>query len=158
MNKNKENHYRVKFSFLNFFIIFSILIPLDLYRFWLRDNIAVVGGIFNWWGNVFDSVLIGTVMTLIAVWLISLKFKDEKTLKLSLIISSVLFVALANFFSETGVGQAFITSNVGSYLKNVGDIGDFLLPLLIAPPLILQIVKLKVKEPEPETEFELNKD
>ncbi|MFZ1522549.1 MAG: hypothetical protein WAS94_00845 [Candidatus Saccharimonadales bacterium] len=159
MKKNKlEQQFKVKFSFLSFIIIFTVLIPLDLYRFYLRDNLPIMKAIFNSWGNVFDSVLVGFILTLITTLLISIKFKDKSTLNLSLILSSIFFVALANFFSETGLGQSFLIHNVGSYLKNVGDITDFILPLIVAPPLILQIVKLKVVEPESELEFELNKD
>ncbi len=159
MKKNKsEQQFRIKFSFLSFIIIFTVLIPLDLYRFYLRDHLPIMKPIFNSWGNIFDSVLVGFILTLITTLLISIKFKDKSTLNLSLILSSIFFVALANFFSETGLGQSFLVHNVGSYLKNVGDITDFILPLIVAPPLILQIVKLKVVEPESELEFELNKD
>lgn len=161
MKKNKsEQQFKVKFSFLSFIIIFTVLIPLDLYRFYLRDNLPIMKAIFNSWGNVFDSVLVGFILTLITTLLISIKFKDKSTLNLSLILSSIFFVALANFFSETGLGQSFLINNVGAYLKNVSDVVDFILPLIIAPPLILQIVKLRMVEPEPESEFEfeLNKD
>lgn len=159
MKKNKsEQQFKVKFSFLSFIIIFTVLIPLDLYRFYLRDNLPIMKAIFNSWGNVFDSVLVGFILTLITTLLISIKFKDKSTLNLSLILSSIFFVALANFFSETGLGQSFLINNVGAYLKNISDVVDFILPLIIAPPLILQIVKLKMVEPESEFEFELNKD
>lgn len=161
MKKNKsEQQFKIKFSFLSFIIIFTVLIPLDLYRFYLRDNLPIMKAIFNSWGNVFDSVLVGFILTLVTTLLISIKFKDKSTLNLSLILSSIFFVALANFFSETGLGQSFLINNVGAYLKNVSDVVDFILPLIIAPPLILQIVKLRMVEPEPESEFEfeLNKD
>ena len=104
-NKKTQKNYKVKFSFLSFIIIFLLLIPLDLNRFWLRDNIPVIGGLFNFWGNVFDSVLVGLTMTFITTSLINIKFKDYKTMNLSLTVSATYI----NLLSSSGLGKYLST-------------------------------------------------
>lgn len=155
-NKKTQNNYKVKFSFLSFVIIFLLLIPLDLNRFWLRDNIPVIGGLFNFWGNVFDSVLVGLPMTFIATSLINIKLKDAKTMKLSLTVSAIFFTALANLFSETAAGQHFLISNFSSTLKNISDPWDFIIGVLVSTPLILMTVKLKDYDEPEEVDYEFD--
>jgi hypothetical protein len=154
--KKPEDHYKVKFSFLSFVIIFLLLIPLDLNRFWLRDNIPVIGGLFNFWGNVFDSVLVGLPMTFVTTSLINIKLKDYKTMKLSLIISAIFFTAVANLFSETAAGQHFLIANFSPSLKNISDPWDFIIGVVASTPLILMIVKLKAYDKPEEVDYEFD--
>jgi hypothetical protein len=154
--ESASKNYKVKFSFLSFIIIFLLLIPLDLNRFWLRDNISVIGGLFNFWGNVFDSVLVGLTMTFITTSLVNIKLKDAKTMKLSLAMSAIFFTALANLFSETAAGQHFLISNFSPTLKNISDPWDFITGVLVATPLILIIVKLKAYDEPQEVDYEFD--
>ena len=155
-NKKTQNNYKVKFSFLSFVIIFLLLIPLDLNRFWLRDNIPVIGGLFNFWGNVFDSVLVGLPMTFVTTSLINIKLKDCKTMKLRLTVSAIFFTDLANLFSETVAGQNFLIANFSPTLKNISDPWDFIIGVLVATPLILVIVKLKAYDQPEEVDYEFD--
>lgn len=154
--KKIQKLYKIKFNFLNFIIVFLTLIPLDLYRFWLRDHTPLIGGFFNFWGNVFDTTLIATIMTYLTLKLINIKFRDIKALRLSLLFISLFFAMLANFFSESKVGQQFIIANVGSYLKNVSDIWDFIVAVLVAIPLVLTIIKLKAVDLPTEKDYDFS--